>query len=246
MSLTQKDFFEDLKIDNNERYSPYKILDNPTNKAYIESQILSLFVCGKRYKKILDVGCGTAFYYPLISERTDEIYGVDFSENMLRHAREFCKTSKINNAKFYLSDAKKLPFDDNEFDLVFCFDFLHHVENVDEVLKEMFRVAKNGGIIGAIETNPLNPVMLIFNLLYSPVEHGILKTFPFIIKNKLTFRTKKEIRIKYSRYLFPLFFITPKLSNQSLRIVNTIETFISRVPLLKLFSAYYIICARKE
>jgi len=246
MAITQKQFFEELKIDNNERYSPYKILQNRTNRFYIEKQILLLFTSDRKYKKILDVGCGTAFYYPLISKLADEIHGVDFSENMLKHAKEFCKISKIDNAKFYLNDAEKLPFKDNEFDLVFCFDFLHHAKKIDKVIKEMFRVAKKDSIIGAIETNPLNPIMLIFNLLYSSVEHGIVKIFPFVIKKKFEYNTKKEIIINYNRYLFPLFSIAPDLGNNGLRLLKITETFINKLPLLKLFSAYYIIYSRKE
>lgn len=246
MTITQKDFFEELKIDNNDRYSPYKILENKTNKFYVEKQILSLFVPEKKYKKILDVGCGTAFYYPLISKQSEEIHGVDFSENMLKHAKEFCEANKIDNAKFYLSEAEKLPFKDNEFDLVFCFDFLHHAKNIDKVIKEMFRVAKKGSIVGAIETNPLNPIMLIFNLFYSSVEHGIVKIFPFVIKKKFEYNTKKEVIINYNRYLFPLFSITPNLGNNRLKLLNAIEMLINKLPLLKLFSAYYIIYSRKN
>lgn len=237
-------FFEELKIEGDKRYSPYMILRNKTNKAYISKQFELLFT-KRTYKKVLDVGCGTAFYYPLISNKVNKIYGIDFSNNMLKHAKKFCKINHINNSKFYLGNAEELPFDNDEFDIVFCFDFLHHAINTDRVIKEMFRVVKRGGIVAAIETNPLNPLMLFFNLFYSPIEHGILKTFPFMVKKKFTQHTKEGVEVKYNRYIFPLFSATPDLGRKSLSLLNNIEAIINKLPLIKLFSTYYIVYAKK-
>ena len=39
----------------------------------------------------------------------------------------------------------KMPFDDNNFDLITCFSALHHIPNVSFVISEMYRVLKQGG-----------------------------------------------------------------------------------------------------
>lgn len=75
-------FFEEPGITDDKRHSPHGILKNRTNRAYISRQIETLFASGKKYGKVLDVGCGTAFYHPIISKKAAKIYGVDFSGNM--------------------------------------------------------------------------------------------------------------------------------------------------------------------
>lgn len=238
-------FFEELETTGSKRYSPHEILKNNTNKAYISKQIETLFASDKKYGKVLDVGCGTAFYYPLISKKAAKIYGVDFSGNMLSCARKFCSKTGIRNAKFYLGHAERLPFKNNEFDLVFCFDFLHHAADPDRAIKEMFRVAKPGGVVGAIETNPLNPVMFLFNMLYSRTERGILKTFPFMIRKKFARYASGKAVVKYSRYVFPLFSITPDLGGVGTGLLDAAENVIGRLPIVNKFSAYYVIYAKK-
>lgn len=111
----------------------------------------------------------------------------------------------------------------------------------------MFRVAKKGAIVGAIETNPQNPAMFIFNMLYSRAEHGILKTFPFMVGKKFANHAAGEkVAVKYSRYVFPLFAITPDLGRTGLGFLDAVENLIGRVPLVRLFSAYYVVYARKR
>jgi predicted SAM-dependent methyltransferase len=39
-----------------------------------------------------------------------------------------------------------LPFEDNEFDLVFCNHVLEHIEDDQKAMKELFRVMKSGGM----------------------------------------------------------------------------------------------------
>ena len=40
-----------------------------------------------------------------------------------------------------------LPFDDGSFDLVTAFGVLHHIPNVSQVLAELFRVTRAGGLV---------------------------------------------------------------------------------------------------
>ena len=96
--------------------------------------------------KILDVGCGNGNLFSLLSEKKYELYGIDFSENMIDEAKRNCK----REATFTVADAEKLPFDDNAFDIVVCNASFHHYIHPDAVLKEMRRVLRPGGklIIG--------------------------------------------------------------------------------------------------
>ena len=90
--------------------------------------------------KILDIGCGKGF---LIYDFTQvvpgvEVRGIDISKYAVDNALEDVK------GQIELGHASSLPFDDNEFDLVFSINTFHnlHVYDLDPALREMERVGK--------------------------------------------------------------------------------------------------------
>jgi len=60
------------------------------------------------------------------------------------------------------ADITALPFTDRAFDLVLCWEVLHHVPNPAEALGEMRRVSRRWLLI--FEPNPLNLAQLLFAL----------------------------------------------------------------------------------
>ncbi len=91
--------------------------------------------------RILDVGCGNGNLFTLLPDGKYELFGVDFSENMIAEAKRKCG----KKATFSLADAENLPFDDDTFDIIVCNASFHHYLHPDTVLKEMHRVLKDGG-----------------------------------------------------------------------------------------------------
>lgn len=91
--------------------------------------------------KILDVGCGNGNLFTLLPSGKYELFGVDFSENMIAEAKKKCG----QKATFSVADAEKLPFDSDSFDIIVCNASFHHYVHPDRVLKEMHRVLKDGG-----------------------------------------------------------------------------------------------------
>lgn len=90
--------------------------------------------------RVLDIGCGKAF---LLYEFTQampgiEVVGVDISDYAIEHAKEEVKPH------LQVCDATKLPFADNEFDLVISINTLHNLycQDLDKALREMERVGK--------------------------------------------------------------------------------------------------------
>tara|TARA_R110000868_G_scaffold80875_1_gene229220 strand:+ start:18773 stop:19441 length:669 start_codon:yes stop_codon:yes gene_type:complete len=91
--------------------------------------------------KILDIGCGKGF---LIYDFTQvvpgvEVQGIDISsyaiENVVDGVRD----------RVQVGHANKLPYADNEFDLVFSINTFHnlHAYDLDAALREMERVGKS-------------------------------------------------------------------------------------------------------
>lgn len=92
-------------------------------------------------KTLLDVGCGTGFILNIANDLFEELYGVDITQAMLDKVD--ISSGKI---KLYNTLAQELPFDNNSFDMASSYAFLHHLDDYKEVLKEVFRVLKTGGI----------------------------------------------------------------------------------------------------
>ena len=69
-------------------------------------------------------------------------------------AKKFQKGEQLNNLKFGLAKAEKLPFEDNSQEIVVNSFLLDRLENPIEGLKEMYRVLKPRGKL--IVISPLN------------------------------------------------------------------------------------------
>lgn len=97
-------------------------------------------------KSILEVGCGfgrNLKYFIDNGFNPNNIAGVDISRLMLLKARKYICNNK--DVKLIYGDVtKKLPFDDNSYDLVFVAAVLMHVpgELVKKSISEAYRVAK--------------------------------------------------------------------------------------------------------
>jgi ubiquinone/menaquinone biosynthesis C-methylase UbiE len=95
--------------------------------------------------KVLEVGCGSgAVCRELAQARgVGEVLGVDPSPVFIARARDLA--AGIGNLGFVKGDARSLPLDENEFDVVLFHTCLTHVPGPEAALKEAFRVLRRGG-----------------------------------------------------------------------------------------------------
>lgn len=95
--------------------------------------------------RLLDAGSGTGIETGNFRKMCPKlsIYGVDISEIVL----EFALIKKISNSIKYAQAALEfLPFPDDFFDFVTCYEVIEHVEDPLKVIKELYRVTKPGGV----------------------------------------------------------------------------------------------------
>jgi ubiquinone/menaquinone biosynthesis C-methylase UbiE len=97
-------------------------------------------------KVCLDAGCGggrgSIF---MLSAGAKKVTGVDLSQKNIETSRAMAKLKKYDNAEFVVGDVHNLPFEDQQFDIVWCNGVLHHTDNTDLGLVEVTRVLKTGG-----------------------------------------------------------------------------------------------------
>ena len=87
-------------------------------------------------KNILDVGCGIKPYESLF--KGAYYVGIDIEGGGHKDEKK-----KID----ILFDGKNIPFDEKSFDLIICTQVLEHTLDYEYLLKEMYRVLKDDGIL---------------------------------------------------------------------------------------------------
>ena len=99
-----------------------------------------------REGKLLNIGCAHGPDF-LPFRRGFDLYGVDFSCEMLKFARKY--SQKFNfTVDLSLADVSRLPYSDETFDWVISVATYHHVKGKEErqaALNELRRVLRPGG-----------------------------------------------------------------------------------------------------
>jgi len=99
----------------------------------------------RRPGKVLEVGVGTGLSLEHYRPET-QVTGIDFSEDMLRKARDKVDAMALSHVKeLRQMDARTLEFPDNQFDTVVAMHVLSVVPEPERVMAEIARVCKPGG-----------------------------------------------------------------------------------------------------
>lgn len=108
---------------------------------------------------LLDLCCGTGDIGLSLKEKSPaRVVGVDFSENMLKIAKD--KAKGLENISFVKADAKKLPFPDGTFDNMTISFGLRNTDDYKKVLEEMVRVGKDGASIYVIDSFSVENILV--------------------------------------------------------------------------------------
>lgn len=97
-------------------------------------------------KVVLDLGCGVGFgtYLLSVKGKSKEVIGIDISKEAIDWATSHYRRPKIS---FLSTDASRLTFRNNTFDVVCAFEIIEHVEDYTLLLKEIYRVLKPKGTL---------------------------------------------------------------------------------------------------
>ena len=99
-------------------------------------------------KNVLEVGCGDGGFLKILSTASSQklACGVDISERALRTA----KSSGVEVIRCDIDNG--LPFKNECFEVVLCFDVIEHLFDPDYLLTEAFRVLAWGGVHSNYDT----------------------------------------------------------------------------------------------
>lgn len=93
----------------------------------------------------LDLGCGTGrFAIPIAEHTSASVVGADLSAEMLAEARA---KPGAEHVRWVQCDAQSPAFADDSFQCVFMSLLLHHVDDIDGVVRESRRILRPGGVL---------------------------------------------------------------------------------------------------
>jgi len=126
--------------------------------------------------KVMDAGCGTGSSTFPLAKRGFNVLAVDFGRSVLSRAIALNRRKYgFHNIDFKLMDlSKRLPVDDETFDLVASLHCIMKIENVDFTLKEFHRILKPSGKV-VISTTPDSYTIPEWLRKYRR-EHGLIRT----------------------------------------------------------------------
>lgn len=92
--------------------------------------------------RVLDIGCGEGYGVAELAKHASFAAGTDVAPDAVAHAAKKYATA---NLVFAVSDATRLPFADESFDVVCSLQVIEHFRDTDRHLREVARVLKPGG-----------------------------------------------------------------------------------------------------
>ena len=106
--------------------------------------------------RVLDVGCGPGSLTVDIAKHirpSGRVTGIENVSDPLDEARKLAEQEGVD-VTFEVANAMHLPYQDDEFDLVFAHQVLQHVADPVKMLREMRRVTKTGsGVVACRESS---------------------------------------------------------------------------------------------
>ena len=108
----------------------------------IETPILLSLLPEVRGKTVLDIGCGMGQHAKQYSDMgAKSVIGIDISERMLEYAKEHFNGENITYLRLALEDISAL---DDRFDLVTSSLVFDYAENLDELMRNVYRLMNSG------------------------------------------------------------------------------------------------------
>jgi ubiquinone/menaquinone biosynthesis C-methylase UbiE len=133
------------------------LLDSDLRRAFQDPRGIMERSGIRENMRVLEVGCGSGAFTALVARRIlpdGTEYALDVQPEMLTQlesklARK--ENSDIHNVMLVHSDAARMPFHNDFFDLVFMVSVLQQIGAPQAALAEIRRVLKPGGILAVTE-----------------------------------------------------------------------------------------------
>ncbi|MBW3003403.1 class I SAM-dependent methyltransferase [Candidatus Woesearchaeota archaeon] len=102
-----------------------------------------------KYKKILDLGCGTGRNTLFFAQEGFLVYALDASKTGISITKKKAEKLGLRNINYKVADMKHTSYPDNYFDAVICVFVLSHglLKDNQEAVDEIYRILKPKGML---------------------------------------------------------------------------------------------------
>lgn len=107
----------------------------------------------KKNYKALELGCGTGLVSFVLRDEFSQLTLIDTSQGMVDVANEKIKNLNQKNMKAYCKDLLTENTEDKKYDVIYSAMALHHIENIEEILKKQYEILEDNGYICIAELN---------------------------------------------------------------------------------------------
>lgn len=101
----------------------------------------------------LEIGCGTGLISIELKENFKEIYCLDSSKEMIAVLKNKIDKSEINNIYILENDFRDNINLLNSFDIIFSSMIFHHILDLEEEFKKIYKLLKNDGTLIIMDLN---------------------------------------------------------------------------------------------
>lgn len=144
---------------------------------------------GWRGKAVLDLGCAGGFMTEALDDRGARVTGIDPAAEAVAAARAHAEAAG-RAIRYDVGVGEALPYQPAAFDAVVCVDVLEHVRDLNQVLAEVARVLRPGGLF-LFDTINRNPFARLATIT---VAEDLLRLLPKGTHDPALFITPRELR----------------------------------------------------
>ena len=120
----------------------------------IANEIKKLIPLKKKQMVALEYGAGTGIASFLLKDYLKEITLMDSSSEMMRVMNDKIKTTKVKNLKTLNFDLEHEDYKGGKFDLIFTQMVLHHVTDIENIIKKFYNLLNPGGPLAIADLYP--------------------------------------------------------------------------------------------
>ena len=129
--FASREFFDEVERHRYEQYAPWM------------REVMGFDGFGG--KRLLEVGCGMGTDLLQFARGGARVTGVDLTPRSVETSRHHLELYD-HAGDFALTDAEKLPFADESFDVIYSNGVLHHTPDTAGAVREIYRVLRPGGL----------------------------------------------------------------------------------------------------
>ncbi len=144
----------------------YKDVENCRDFHFVQRLEIVSRLITERFpvtSRVLDIGCGAGVLTERLVAAGFHVDAADMSPDMLEYTKKRLEPYDASKYSVFQAELKKIPADDDSFDVVACIGVFGYMEDVDSAIRELKRVLRPGGTL----------VMSIRNVLHVTVFDGL-------------------------------------------------------------------------